>query len=259
MSWLAELTRRFQMLLNREKFDREMDEEMRAHLELREKEQREAGLPPDQAYTAARKKFGNAFALREASHESWGWAWLEHLAQDLRYAFRMLRKNPGFTAVAVLTLALGIGANTAIFSVVNAILLRPLPIHDPGRVVVLQENFPKLNLLHTPLSPPDFRNYSRRTNVFESTALFLDKNLNLTGVGEPQRIVAMRATATFFPLLGIQPILGRTFTATEDTYGNGHVVLLSEGLWKGMFGGARSAIGKRVQLDDESYEVIGVM
>lgn len=255
----SEIARRIQMLFRREQFHRDLDEEMRLHLELREQEQREAGLSPEAAHTAARKNFGNTLALREASHESWGWSWLEHLGQDLRYAFRMLRKSSGFTAVAVLTLALGIGANTAIFSVVNAVLFRPLPIRDPGRVVVLHDQLPNLNLPRTAVSPPQFRDYSAHTNVFESTAAFLRINRNLTGAGEPQRFLVMGATASLFPLLGVRLILGRTFTAAEERYGGPHVVLLSEALWKGMFGGVRSAIGKRVQLDGESYEVIGVL
>ena len=259
MNWLGEFARRLAMLFRRRKFDGDMDEEIRLHLELREKELAADGFPIEQAHTTARKNFGNALALREASHDSWGWACLEHLAQDLKFAFRMLRKSPGFTVVAVLTLALGIGANAAIFSVVNAILLHPLPIRDPGRVVVLHDQLPGLNLPRTPVSSPEFHSYSAHRNIFESTALVVGRSLNLTGVGQPQHLLAMRATASLFPLLGIHPILGRTFTTAEDTYGNGHVALLSEALWKGMFGGSRNAVGKRVQLDGESYEIIGVL
>jgi putative ABC transport system permease protein len=259
MNWLGEFGRRVAMLFRRRKFDREMDDEMQLHVELREKEHAENGYSPQEAHTAARKNFGNVLALREATRDSWGWAWLEYLGQDLRFALRMLRKSPGFTAVAVVTLALGIGANTAIFSVVYAVLLRPLPIHDPGRVVVLHDQVPKANLPRAGVSVLQFRDYSAHTNIFESTALILDKNLNLTGIGQPQRLLAMRATSTLFPLLGIKPILGRTFTAAEDTYGNGHVALLSESLWKNIFGGSRNIVGKRIRLDGESYEVIGVL
>lgn len=259
MNWLAEIARRVAMLFRGRKFDREMDEEMRLHLELREKEHAENGFSAAEAHMAARKHFGNALALREASHDSWGWAWLEHLAQDLRFAFRMFGKNPGFTATVVFTLALGIGANTAIFSMIDSILLRPLPIDKPSQVVVIHQNFPKLNLFHTTVSPPDFRDFSRSADVFQSTALMVDKSLNLTGEGQPQRLFAMRATRSLFPLLGIRPILGRTFTADEDSYGSGHVVLLSAGLWKTVFGSSREAIGKSVQLNDESYRIIGVL
>ena len=184
---------------------------------------------------------------------------METLWQDLRYGLRTFAKNPGFAAVIVLTLALGIGANTAMFSVVYGVLLHPLPIRDPSRVVVLHDQLPSVNLPRTAVSPPEFRDYSAHTNIFQSTALLVDKNLNLTGLRQPERVQAMRATASLFPLLGVRPILGRTFTPAEDSYGGPHAVLLSEALWKEMFGGARSAIGKRVQLDGESYEVIGVL
>ncbi len=259
MPWLHEFGRRIRMLFRRAQFDRDLDEEMRLHIELREKELTANGFPASEAHMNARKNFGNTLALREASHDSWGWAWLEHLAQDLKFAFRMLRKNPGFTAVAVLTLALGIGANTAIFSVVNAILLQPLPIPDSSRVVVFHEAIPKINLVSNAVSPPDIHNYSKHTDIFESTAAFYEKNANLTGVGQPQRLLAMHASASLLPLLGIRPILGRNFTPAEDTYGAGHVVLLSEALWRSVFGGSPSAIGKHVMLNDVSYEVIGVL
>ncbi len=259
MNWLAEFARRVGMLFRGRKFDREMEEEMRLHLELREREHAGNGLSAAEAHMAARKHFGNALALREASHDSWGWVWLEHLLQDLRFAFRMFAKTPGFTATVVLTLALGIGANTAIFSMIDSILLRPLPIEKPSQVVVIQENLPKLNLFHTTISTPDFRNFSRHADLFQSTALMVRKNLNLTGEGQPQRLVAMRATRSLFPLLGIRPVLGRTFTAEEDTYGSGHVALLSADLWKSLFGSSREAIGKSMQLNGQRYRIIGVL
>ena len=252
MNWLTQL-------FSRRRLYGDLSAEIEEHLNEKIDELVAGGMSRAEATRTARREFGNVTLLEERSREIWQWPQIETFFADIRFALRMLRKSPGFTAVAVLTLALGIGANTAIFSVVNAILLRPLPIHDPGRVVVLHDQVPKANLPRAGVSPLQFRDYSRHTNVFESTALLIEKNLDLTGAGQPQRLLAMRATASLFPLLGIRPILGRTFTAAEDTYGNGHVVLLSEGLWKGIFGGARNAIGKRVQLDDESYEVIGVL
>ncbi len=176
--------------------DEDLERELRDHLDLEAEEQEAAGLAPGEAARAAHLALGNTAKIEEDVRAACGFRWLEILAQNLSYALRMLRKSPGFAAVAILTLALGIGANTAIFSVINAILLRPLPIRDPSRVVVIQENLPKLNLFHTAVDPPGFRKFSEHTDIFESTALFLNKNLNLTGAGHTQRLLAMRATSS---------------------------------------------------------------
>jgi predicted permease len=188
------------------------------------------------------------------------------LWQDIRYGIRVLRNNPGFAIIAVLTLAFGIGANTAIFSVVNAVLLRPLPVRDPERLVVLHDQLPTLNLLRTSVSATQFREFSQREDLFESSAALLRTDLNLTGREQPLRVEAMQATASLFRVLHIKPILGRTFTAADDTYGSSHVAMLSHDLWQRLFGGDRNAIGERLhpaggtyQLVEGSFEIIGVM
>jgi putative ABC transport system permease protein len=249
----------FRMLVGWRRAERELDAELRFHLEKQREANIAAGLAPDEARRQALIALGGIDKTREEYRDALGLRLLSDFVQDIRYALRQMRRSAGFTAVAAITLALGIGANTAIFSVVDAVLLRPLPIREPERVVVLHDQLPKLNLPRTGISALQFRDYSAHTDLFESTALLGDQAFNLTGGDQPQRVQGMRATASVFPLLGIQPALGRAFTTGDDTYGNQHVVLLSQALWQGMFGGARGAIGQRVQLDGQSYEVVGVL
>ncbi len=250
---------RIKALFHRRRLERDLAEELEFHLAMREEKLADSGVAAEEAPHAARRQFGNATRAKESSRELWTFPLAETLWQDIRYGLRQLRRSPGFAIVAIVTLALGIGANTAIFSVVNSVLLRPLPIHDPSRVVVFHLNVPKIRLLSSTVSPPNFRAFSRDTGVFESTAAFLEGGLYLTGSGQAQRLLAMHASATFLPLLGIHPILGRTFTAAEDAYDQGHVALLSQELWKSAFGASPKAVGKRIQLNDESYRIIGVL
>jgi len=179
--------------------------------------------------------------------------------QDLRYAIRVLAKSPAFTAVAVLTLALGIGANTAIFSVVDAVLLRRLPVDSPERLVEVHNQLPKVNLPRTEISALQFLDYAACTDVFESAAAFTFPSYNLTGVDQPMRLSGMRASASLFHLLGAHPVAGRVFTAAEDAYGAQHVVLLSQNVSERMYGSNQRSIGKHLQLDGESYEIVGVV
>ena len=179
------------------------------------------------------------------------------MLNDLRYAFRQLIKSPGFTAIAILTLALGIGACTAIFSVVNVVLLRPLDYPDPARLVVIKETqlpqFPEFSV-----SPPNYLDWVKQTKSYENLAAYGGAAANLTGEGEPQRLVGVKATAHYFDVYGIQPILGRTFLPEEDAPGKDHVVVLSYPFWQRVFGGAANTVGRSVQLNGEPYTVIGV-
>jgi putative ABC transport system permease protein len=180
------------------------------------------------------------------------------LFNDLRYAFRGLVKRKGFAGIAVLTLALGIGATTATFTVVDAVLLRKLPVADPDRVVVVHNQMPKINLPRTSVSAPHYVDYSRQTDVFESSAAFATRNFNLTGVNIPERLQAGRVTATFFPTLGINPIAGRFFTPEEDKFGNERVVVLSAALWKRLYNSNTAALNNSIQLNGDNYQLIGV-
>ncbi|PYJ96454.1 MAG: ABC transporter permease [Verrucomicrobia bacterium] len=178
---------------------------------------------------------------------------------DLRYAFRQLLKNPGFAAVAVLTLALGIGANTAMFSVVNAVLLRPFPFKNPDRLVWIWENNLSKNVPINPASPANLMDWRNQSRVFESLSAWNGESFNLTGEGEPERILGAKVFANFFEVLGVQPILGRTFLADEDRAGANPVALLSYGLWQRRFGGDTNILGKSLTLHGQSFTVIGIM
>ena len=181
------------------------------------------------------------------------------LIQDLRYGTRVLLRRPGFTAVAVLTLALGIGANTAIFTVVNSVLLRPLPYKDPDRLALVRESLPKLGWNMMSASPAEFLDYREGNEVFSDIASFTDQSLNLTGQGDPLRVQAARVSASLFPLLGVQPSQGRTFLEEEDQVGNSSVIILSHGLWQSHFASDPAVINKVVRLDDKPFTVVGVM
>ncbi len=179
--------------------------------------------------------------------------------QDLRYGARVLMKKPGFTAVAVLTLALGIGANTAVFSVVNSVLVRPLPYKNPDRLALVRESLPKLGWNDVACSAAESLDYQEGNHVFSEIAAFTDLSLNLTGQGEPLRVQAARVSAGLFPLLGVEPLRGRVFSPSEDQGGGSGVVILSYRLWQSHFGANPELIGKVVSLDDKPFEVVGVM
>ena len=179
--------------------------------------------------------------------------------QDLRYAIRTLLKKPGFTAVVLIVLGLGIGANTAIFSIVNAVLLRPLPYTDPDRLVMIHEHLPKLFGPAVNLSGAEFLDYRDGNTVFAQSAAFTDIKVNLTGANDTQRVQGARVSASFFPTLGVAPALGRGFLTQEDQPGPNHVVVLSDGLWRTQFGGDPSIVGKSATVDDQPYTIVGVM
>src|SRR5213594_4383190 len=187
-NWFHKLRLPFRSLFRKQMLDERMDEEMRSHIEMQTQENIEAGMNPEEARYAALREFGWVESIKETCREQRGVSCLENLAQDVRYSARMLRKNPGFTAVAVLTLALGIGVNTAIFSVVNAILLRPLPYKNPDRLVWVWENNLSKNIPINPASPANLMDWRNESRVFESLSAWDGQSFNLTGEGEPERI-----------------------------------------------------------------------
>jgi putative ABC transport system permease protein len=259
---LLQLWRRLFSPLRRGRYEREMEEEMRFHLEMQIEQNLASGMAVEEAHYAARRQFGNQTWLKEASREMWSLNSIEALIQDLRYAARMLMKSPGFTFVAVLTLALGIGPNTAIFSVVNGVLLRPLPYYEPERLVMVWADRPILQaqtgLPDFPVTGADFVDWRNQNQVFENMAAMVAFRSNLTGGGEPESVVAMRASANLFPLLGARLAVGRAFLPEEDQAGATRVVVISHELWQLRYGADPNIIGQKIILDNEAYTVIGV-
>lgn len=239
--------------------DADLERELRSDLELEEEEQREDGLPAGEARYAARRAFGNATVIKEQTHEAWGWAMFERLWQDVRYALRQLRKSPGFAFVCLITLALGIGANTAVFSVIQAVLLRSLPYQDARRLVMLTD----------PQDPQDggvllsdLDTWKQQSRTVDDLSAYYRNSgwsrVTLTGSQEPISVQGAFVSANLFPLLGVPPQLGRAFTSEEEMH-HDHVALLSYGLWQRRFGGSPDVLSQTIHLDGVAFNVIGVM
>src|SRR5580704_12676612 len=193
----------------RERMMEDLDQEIRDFIERETQDNIARGVAPDEARYAALRKFGNVTQVKEETWEVWSFLWLEQFWQDFRYGIRMLAKNPGFTAVAVLTVALGIGANTAIFSVVNAELLRPLPYRDPGQLVRVATANARIHTVSGAVSYPDFSDWRAQNHVFQEMAGYVDSSFALTGIEQPAHLQAASVTASMFNLLGASPELGR--------------------------------------------------
>jgi macrolide transport system ATP-binding/permease protein len=257
MNWLREVARRLRMLMHRRQFDADLEEEIRLHLELRQQEHLESGMTVDDARAAARRRFGNVTSLREKSRIAWGWEWFEHLVQDVRYGLRMLRKSPGFAAVAVFTLALGIGATVAIFAFADAALIKPLPYEDPNRLVGVTESiamFPRANL-----SYPDYLDWEKLNTVFSSMDVWTGTGFLLATPSGKQTALGARVSDGFFRTLGITPMLGRNFVSGEDLLAAPRTVMLSYEGWQKWFGRRTDVLGQAITLSDDSYTIIGVL
>ncbi len=266
MGWLGEAWRRLAFLLGRGRFEQDLDEEMRFHLEMKARKNREAGVAADEAEYAARRRFGNMLSLRERSSDAWGWSWLERLAQDVRYALRMMRRSPGFTAVAMLVLALGIGVNSAVFSALNGLLLNPYPFPHAERLMEIasrHESHTSGRWSSTVLIREYF-DYREQNAVFEEMGAYIWTKRTLTGQSMPglvtaERITGGEATAGFLKVLGIEPALGRFFSAEEDRPGGSPVVVLSHAMWQTRFGGRPDILGQTLTLAGKAHTIIGVL
>ena len=237
----------------------DLDQDIRDFIERETQDNIERGLPPDEARYAALRKFGNVTRVKEETWEVWSFVWLEQLWQDVHFGLRTLGKSPGFTAVAVLTLALGIGANTAIFSAVNAVLLRPLLYRNSSQLVRIWAMDLRSGSQHDVASYPDFTDWAAQNHSFQQLAAYSGRDYNLSGGDRPERLRGSRISAGLFETLGVRPALGRDFLPEEHQPGRSHVVLLTDGLWRSHFAGDPHVLGKTVKLNDDNYTVVGVL
>jgi putative ABC transport system permease protein len=247
-------------MLRRSRAERELDEELRYHIERQTEQNIRLGMNPEEARYAALKAFGGVELAKERSRDTRGVKWLEELWQDLRYGMRMLHKHRGFTIIAVVTLALGIGANTAIFSIVKSVLIQPLPFAQPDRLMqaryLPQQNQPQGDWLNF-IKRRDLVDWRRRSRSFERIGAYRFGNLTLPGEEAPELIRGVIVTHELLPVLGIQPALGRYFLPEDD--GEKRLIILSDDLWRRRFAANPEIIGQAIRSSDLSYVVIGVM
>lgn len=237
----------------REQVEGELHDELDAYVAELTEEKVRAGISPEAARRAALIETGGVEQVKEEVRDARSGALLETTAQDVKYGWRMLMKNPGFTLAAIVALALGIGANTAIFSVVNAVLLRPLPYSEPDRLTVI------LHRGMNPVAPANYLDWKKQSQSFEKMGAAEVWSPNITGGDRPEQLPALRLSASLFTTLGVQPLLGRTFAEGEDTTGHDHLAVLSYGLWQRRFGGDPKVLGQMITLNGEAFQVIGVM
>ena len=246
--------------------DADLERELRSDLELEEEEQRERGLPPEEARYAARRAFGNPTLIREQTRAVWSWNRLESLARDLRYGLRSLRRTPGFTVIAIIVMALGIGANVALFTVVRSVLLRPLPYHDPGRLVSIYQADQRPG--HPEWSPwlpidagsmYDWQRAARGMADMAFISAWQQYNVSAEGGKLPEKVDAGWCSSNFFPLLGVEPMLGRVFSTSDDRPGAPATAVLSFSFWKLRYGGDSAIVGRNIWLNAKPYTIIGVL
>jgi putative ABC transport system permease protein len=243
---------------HRKRRQQQLEQELATHLQISTQNRIDQGAAPDEASYGARREFGNVALVQNVTRDQWSWIWIDNLLEDFRYAARTLRKNPAFSAVAILTLALGIGANTAIFSVVNAVIFRPLPFPQASRLLDICARSTLFDFTHLGVSLPDVNDIRTTSTTLAAVSPYQYSSKELVADGKPDHIDSADVTEDFFPLLGIKPLYGRTFTASDMQPGT-HVVILGSRLWRERFGGDSSAIGKSILIDGQLQTIIGVM
>jgi predicted permease len=257
MDLIRSLLSRCIALFRSSKLDNDLDEELRAHIDLAIEENLKCGMSARDARLAALRGFGGVTQTKEQYRMRRGLPFIETLGRDTRYALRQLSRSPGFTATAILTLALGIGANAAIFSVVQGVLLAPLPYPKPDRLVLLQQSRP--NVQHLDISYPDFQDWQRTSRSFERMAALSWRDYDLTGPGTPEHLAGMEVSSAFFSTLGVKPALGRDFTLAEDRPQGAPAILISDRLWRDRFASSPQALGKSMIMDGVDFTIIGVL
>src|SRR5262247_1303029 len=255
--WFYTVPLRLRSLFRRRQVEQELDEEIRYHLERQTQEHIVKSMTPEETRYTAMRAMGGIERRKEECRDMRGVNFIENLAQDLRYSARMLSKNPGFTLIAVVTLALGIGANAAIFSFVNAVLLKPLPYPDPERIVSVWEKRPDGG--NNYISTLNFLDWERQNRCFQFLSAFTGDTVTLTGSGSPEQLYVHRVSASYFKALGVDATLGRAFAASENEVGADLEVVLSNRIWQSRFGGDPKVIGRKITLDAKSYTIIGVL
>jgi len=260
MRWLQMLRMRGRALMRSDAVDRELADEMREHFERLVDEHVERGMSPVAARAAARREFGPVTQLIEESREARGVAWVLNLWQDIKYGVRLTTRARAFSAAAILTIALGIGATTTMFSIVYGVVLRPLPYRDPDHLVNVWTTAPRRGLPRAFVGMANVYDWKTRNHVFEDVAaLRAVGNFNLTGYGEPERLNGSRVSSNLFPLLGVTPLIGRAFTEDEDEIGHDHVAILTYGLWARRFASDPAIVGRTIALNGVAHTVVGVM
>src|SRR5882724_906930 len=244
---------------NRKQRDQELNEEIQAHLTLGEREEMESGQSRKDAQQAARHEFGNETLARETARDMWGWRWISDLIQDVRHGVRLMRKNPGFTAIAILTLALGIGANTAIFSLVDTVMLKMLPVQNPEELMVLAIRSPKSTGEPDPeFTNPIWEQIRDQQDIFSGVFAWNQIRFDLAQGGESHLVIGLEVSGDYFNTLGVRPAAGRLFVSSDDKRGCSGSAVLGYGFWQEHYGGAQSAVGSMLNLSGRPFEVIGV-
>ena len=256
---LSDISFRLRSLLRRKRVEAELDDELRFHFDRQVEKHVRSGLTREEAVRHARLLFGGIDQVKEECRDARGVRHMENLFQDLRYALRMLRKKPAFTIVAVLTLALGVGANTAIFSIVNAVLLRSLPFRSPDRLVRIIFNNPGVGLRDIPFSVPELDDLRTRSGVFEDVSTIGGGSVNLTGANQPERLEFVVTHPNYFSMLGVPPQIGRVFGPQDFALGFATVAVITDALWRRSYGADPRVLGRTLHLDNDAYTIIGVL